>query len=284
MAACCGHAALAAPLMVIRPADEAGDDERAHYSWSLLEAALKATDRDFGPHELKAFGGTRNVVRTLLDLESGASPVNVLVHGNVRDYEDRLLAIRFPLDRGLLGYRVFLIRADRQREFDRINNLDDLRRYSIGQGRGWIDVQILRLAGLNVIEGGGYVGLFKMLAAGRFDLFSRSVIEVGDELLKHQTQPPMLAIEHHLLLHYPFTHYFYVRRSPAGEALAQRIFTGLTRIQSNGNFDDIFAWYLAQIEKPLGLRQRLLINIDNPLQMAGPAGDDAALGYNRVSP
>ena len=68
------------------------------------------------------------------------------------------------------------------------------------------------------MEGNSYEGLFDMLAAGRFELFSRGVVEVGEELAKQKSSHPELVIERHLMLYYPLTRYFYVTRSPTGDA------------------------------------------------------------------
>jgi len=190
----------------------------------------------------------------------------VLVHGNVADYEKQLLPVYFPLDKGLLGYRVFLIRSETQARLESVKGLGDLRQHSIGQGLNWGDVTILRKAGLTVVEGTSYEGLFAMLAAGRFELFSRGAVEIGEELARQKSNHPELMIERNLLLYYPLTRYFYVRRSPEGEALARRISTGLERMLSDGSFDKMFQTFKAPFEGEIGFRNRLLIEIDNPLQ------------------
>jgi hypothetical protein len=81
--------------------------------------------------------------------------------------------VRLPIDKGLLGYRMFLVREADLPRFATVRTLDDLRKLRVGQGKDWIDVPILRKAGFPVVEGTSYPGLFAMLAAGRFD-FSRA--------------------------------------------------------------------------------------------------------------
>ena len=198
-----GAAAFAGTLEVVRERPEAAGDTRYDHYWQLLKQALTITESTFGPFTFRESTAPMTERRALEELEKGSDTITVLVHGNVADYEQRLLPIRFPLDKGLLGYRVFLIRGDMQSRFDRVSGLGDLRRYSIGQGREWGDVTILRQAGLNVVEGTSYEGLFDMLAAGRFELFSRSVVEVGEELAREKLTHPSLALEQHLLLFYP---------------------------------------------------------------------------------
>jgi hypothetical protein len=261
-----GTMTFAGTLDVVRPLPEAPGDTRYDHYWQLLVQALAITEPDFGPFALREATLPMTELRALDELEAGRGTVTVLVHGNVADYEQRLLPIRFPLDKGLLGYRVFLIRGEMQSKLDLVGGLDDLRRYSVGQGRDWGDVTILRAAGLKVVEGASYKGLFSMLAAGRFQLFSRSVVEVGEELARERPDHPELAIERHLMLYYPITRYFYVTRSHAGDALARRISEGLERMLKNGQFDRMFEDFKSPFERQIGLRNRLLIRVANPLQ------------------
>jgi ABC-type amino acid transport substrate-binding protein len=261
-----GTATFAGALEVVRPLPEAPGDTRYDHYWKLLAQALAITEPDFGPFSLREATLPMTERRAMDELETGKGSITVLVHGNVADYEQRLLPIRFPLDKGLLGYRVFLIRGEMQSKLGLVGGLDDLRRYSIGQGRGWGDVTILREAGLTVVEGTSYEGLFSMLAAGRFQLFSRSVVEVGEELAREKPNHPEFAIEPHLMLNYPLTRYFYVTRSPAGDALARRISEGLERMLKNGRFDRMFEDFKSPFERQIGLHDRLLIRVANPLQ------------------
>ena len=233
---------------------------------SLLAAALKATEPDFGPFNLQVASTAMTEARSLHELEQGSGLITILVHGNVADYEQLLLPVRFPLDKGLLGYRVFLIRSETQAELDAVSDLDGLRKHSIGQGQGWGDVAILRNAGLTVVEGGSYEGLFGMLDAGRFELFSRGVVEVGEELAREQKNHSDLVIERHLMLHYPLTRYFYTTRSSDGQQLADRLSVGLERMLKDGSFDRMFEEFKAPFEKQIGFRNRTVIQIDNPLQ------------------
>jgi ABC-type amino acid transport substrate-binding protein len=259
-------ATFASALEVVHPAPESAGDARFGYYWQLLARALTITESDFGPYVLRPATSAMTEPRALAELASGSGKITVLVHGNVADYEKQLLPVYFPLDKGLLGYRVFLIRSETQARLNPIKGLADLRGHSIGQGSDWADATILRNAGLTVVGGSSYEGLFAMLAAGRFELFSRGVVEIGDELARQRPMHPDLAIEDNLLLYYPLTRYFYVSRSPEGEALARRISTGLERMLADGSFERMFQSFKAPFEKEIGFRNRRLIEIDNPLQ------------------
>ncbi|MET3130086.1 ABC-type amino acid transport substrate-binding protein [Oxalobacteraceae bacterium GrIS 1.11] len=113
-------------------------------------------------------------------------------------------------------------------------------RFSIGQGKGWADVAILEAARLSVVEGTSYEGLFSMLMAGRFDLFSRSVDEAVREYGERRASHPELALEPTLLLSYPLPRYFFVRRDAEGRQLAARIEAGLEIMLRDGTLNTLF--------------------------------------------
>jgi hypothetical protein len=113
-----GTPTFAGTLEVVCPAPEAPGDTRYDHYWQLLAQALAITEPDFGPFTLREATLPMTERRAMEELETGKGTITVLVHGNVVDYEQHLLPIRFPLDKGLLGYRVFLIRSELQSKLD----------------------------------------------------------------------------------------------------------------------------------------------------------------------
>jgi hypothetical protein len=227
-----------APLEVIRQGPESPGDKRDDYYWQLLDIALKRTIPRWGDYRIVG-APMMNGLRAVEQLEF--NKLNIIARTTAQQLEVSLRPIRIPLDKGLLGYRVFLIRREMQRRLDRVRTLEDLKQFSIGQTDDyWTDVAILRNSGFKVVAGDRYEGLFSMLSAGRFDLFSRSVAEVADELQTRQQQFPDLVIEQGLLLYYPMPRYFFVRRDAAGEQLALRIEDGFNMMIKDGSFDRMF--------------------------------------------
>lgn len=257
---------------VIYPRPESPRDHRFDYDWQLLQRALELTARTPDEARLRPSALPMNQARAAQMLADGE--IDVLVRSTSLELERRFLPIRIPLDKGLLGYRVFLLHRRLQPQLANVRSFDELRRFSIGQGAGWNDLPALRAAGLRVVEGADYEGLFKMLLAGRFDLFSRSVVEVQDEYATRREAMPELAIDNALLLYYPLARYFFVARNESGTALARRIEAGLRRMQMDGSFDRLFNAYARPIASELGLRSRRLFRIANPaLPPATPLGD-----------
>src|SRR5471032_1809499 len=237
--ACAGAA-----TVVVYPLTGAGIDSRYDYDWAVLRTALLKTVAHYGAFELRQSQTTMSSQRVTQELANQPGRINIFVRATDPDLEQQFLPIRLPVDRGLLGYRVFLVREADLPRFAAVRNLDDLRRFRAGQGKGWADVDILKAAQLNVLEGSTYDGLFAMLEAKRFDFFSRAADEATREYDERHTSNPTMAVESTLLLHYPLPRYFFAarrRRQTAGRThhgrhgnddtrrLAQRTFLPLQR-------------------------------------------------------
>ncbi len=258
-------AAAATPTVFIYPRSESAVDSQVVYDYELLRAALEATVGTHGPYELRPSGPAMNQARTADEIAAGSPLVNVFARSTTIEHEQRLLPVRIPIDKGLLSYRVFLIRADMQAKFSAVNSLDDLRAYSVGSYATWADTRILREAGFKVVTGDSYEGLFRMLVARRFDFFSRSADEALREFDERRELLPEMRVEEHLLLHFPSTRFFFVQRSDEGAKLAARIEAGLNRMIRDGSFDALFLKYKGPLIERAHLKTRKAFAIDNPV-------------------
>jgi len=176
--------------------------------------------------------------------------------------EQGVIPVRIPLLKGLLGYRVLIIRKDAADRFKRIKTLDDLKSISIGQGLDWPDTRIMSASGLHVVTSGSYETLYNMLKAGRFDGIALGANEVDDELAKQND--PDLMIEKTVAIAYPAPVFFFV--TPRKKALAERIEKGLRIMMEDGSFNAIFdkRWRKSLIEN--NTKDRLIFHLPNPMQ------------------
>ena len=262
--ACSGMAAAGAATGVVYPQPEVALDSRYHYDWEVLRAALQKTERRFGPFTMRASGASMSPARVTEELLIPDGRINLLVRATSRELERQFLPIRIPVDRGLLGYRIFIVRADDLARFAGTRTLADLRRLRAGQGKDWADIAILEAAGLPVVAGSSYDGLFPMLKAGRFDYFSRAADEALREYDERHADLPELTVEPTLMLHYPLPRYFFVRRDAEGMRLAARIEAGLETMLRDGSLLALFQHYKGPLIERAGLRQRRLLRIPNP--------------------
>jgi len=242
---------------------ESARDVRYLYQWEVLRTALEKTHAKWGPYRLVA-GEVMTERRQAYELRNATGNLTVMYLGTTPEFERELVPVRIPVDRSLGGYCVFLVRAGEQARFDAVRTLDDLRQFTYGLGLGWIDVEILRASGFNVVTGSSYDGLFEMLVNRRFDVFLRGAVEILDEYEQRREELRDIRIEDSLLLYYPLPMYFWFAKTPEGQRLAQRAEAGLRLMLADGSYDEIFDRYQrAKIER-LHLKTRKAYRIDNP--------------------
>ncbi len=201
------------------------------YAVDAIRVALNNMDGDY---ELVVLKEPINQTRAVENLEAGTMDLMWLATN--AEMEERLQPIRFPLLKGLLGHRIFIINAENQSAFDHVQSLDDVKRLSFGQGQGWPDVDILRSNDLTVVTTSKYEGLFHMVEGGRFDGFPRGVLEPWSELASHSDLA--LAVESELVLVYKLPFYLYVSKSQSD--LAVKLKNALDKALVNGEFDAFY--------------------------------------------
>lgn len=246
----------------------------------LLRLSLDLTVPEYGPYRL-IVSPPMEQGRAVKELQGGEL-VQVGVFAPDEERERTLLAIHVPLAKGLLGWRVCLVRQGDEGRFANIRSLTDWRQagFRIGQHRSWPDTRLLKENGLDVVVGGLYEALFNMLHKRRFDCFLRSVIEIEDELTQH----PDLAIEPHLVFRYPLALLFFV--SPRYPELAKRIELGLQRARQSGDYERIFEAGFGSTIRRLQLERRVMLELSNPDLPTGSRAmmQDPSLIYAPVLP
>lgn len=232
-------------------------DLKASYPVDLLQLALSKSGREY---QLQPTAEVIPQSRAILLLQSNAV-IDVLWTVTSPERERVLLPVRIPIDRGIYGWRLFLIRAGTQARFDAVNDLAALSTLTGGQGHDWPDLPILRASGLKVAAGSSYDGLFEMLVRERIDYYPRALPEVWVELEQRRQLP--LSVEETLVLHYPSAMYFFV--SPANRQLADDLQRGLERAVADDSFAQLFDRYFAAAIGRARLGERKILEIDNPL-------------------
>lgn len=240
------------------PLHSDGIDPEA-YALALLTAALERTP---GRYQLQATPVPMAQSRALLAIEHDSKSVQVMWTMTTREREARLLPIRIPIYRGLIGWRVLLQRSADAERLATVENLDQLKRFSFGQRHDWPDTAILRANGLKVVTSQHYRGLFQMLAAGRFDLFPREVVVAWQEQARAAESGLALGIDNHLLLHYPTAFYFFTSRNRPD--LAADIERGLEAMIADGSFQRLFEQYHGDTLRQANLHKRRIIELHNP--------------------
>lgn len=200
--------------------------------------------------------------RTLVELATDRSPIDVMWTMTDRQRESSgLLPVRIPIDRGLLGWRLLLVRRSDLAQWQRVRTLKDLRQRLAGQGHDWPDTTILRANGLQVGTSSGYDSLFRMLAAGRIDYFPRSILEIDAEMAGGRY--PELAIAPEPMLHYPAAAYFFV--NPQRPELAAELKAGLEAAVADGSFQRLHREQYGAVLKAHPITPSRVLRLSNPL-------------------
>ncbi len=177
-----------------------------------------------------------------------------------KEWENSLAPVRVPLDKGILGWRLFLINKRDEKLFAQIRNLAELAQYAAGQQRDWTDVAILRANGMKVVDTAIYESMFKMLTADRFQYFPRGVGEIWAE--EERNAELGLEVEPALALHYPVQTYFFVsRKNPRLHDLLER---GLRAAVRDGSFDKLFEQFNGEALKKARLENRRVFELKVP--------------------
>ncbi|HEY4328198.1 MAG TPA: hypothetical protein VGN88_00580 [Phycisphaerae bacterium] len=264
-------AVMAAPssaMTYIYDAPESALDTRYAYHWKILTAALEETKAKWGPYVVQAAAERMTENRQSAELKNATGKLTIMYLGTTEDFEKNLIPIRIPVDRNLGGYMVMLIRKEDQPKFSAIESIEDLRKFKIGLGQGWIDVGILQSNHFDVVTGSYYEGLFEMLANKRFDAFSRAAVEILDEFNNASRKSTMasLQIEKSFILYYPLPMYFWFSKTPDGQRLADRVREGMLAMYDDGTYMKLFKETQQHKIDQLHLNRasRRFFQIDNP--------------------
>ncbi|WP_053094191.1 ABC transporter substrate-binding protein [Cellvibrio sp. pealriver] len=214
-------------LRIAKP--RAMDDPAYLYFSGLLQKALQKTANGRAVPPLVT---TIAMAEDRMVRELRAGRIDILWLGGSKERARNLLVVPIPLERGLVGYRQFIIRKSRVAEFDAINTLADLRKFKACQGAQWGDTEILRTAKLPLVTSVNYESLFKLLVAGRCDYYPRGFHQGKIELANRTDTYPELMVYEPLMLYYPFAAYFYVH--PRNKQLAQWLQDGLEKMIDDG--------------------------------------------------
>jgi hypothetical protein len=247
------HAVAGTSLLVSYPQKQAPVDA---YFIDMLKLALAKSGV---PHSLRAWDTKLVKGRALHELVSGTN-VDVVWAGTSRDREKNALPIRIPLDMGLAGWRIALIRQQDAARFQSVQTLEHLKSLTAGQGYDWFDTRVMKANGLPVTTGTNFENLFSMLMVGRYDYLPRSIRQIWDEAEQHAGQG--VVVEQNLLLHYPAAVYFFVH--PKNTALATALETGLRKARKDGSFGELFREFGGEFIDRANLGKRRVIELANP--------------------
>lgn len=255
------HATDEVPVFTYR-APESDKDLRYEYDTNLLRLALETTVESDGPYRLVS-SPRMNYARAHSYLQSNKL-ANLILKLSYDPFfaEKGFDFVNFPVDLGIVGYRICFAHPETVEQLLEVDSIEELRKFTHGQGAGWADVAVLRYNNFDVSVVPEYESLFKMVAARRFDLFCRGANELHGELSMHQNIQN-LSFDKSMIIFYPFPRFFY--SNAANTKALDRIERGLLKSYKNGSMQKLWLEHYGHSIEFVGLDKRKIFTLKNPL-------------------
>lgn len=229
---------------------------RAIYVGRLLDMVLSKSG---SPYVLEISEvKTTPSVRTAEELSRGHYDVSA-VHTNTK-LEQELRPIRYPIFRGLTGWRIMFIRQESRRQFAALQTSEQLKLLTAGQGHNWPDNSILLHNGYSLRTGVNRNSLYKLLTYNRIDYFPRGVYQIWNE--QELLAPEGVVIDTNVLLRYPTATYFFVPIEH--ENMARVLEKGFEVALEDGSFHAFFREEMGLFIFKGQLGKRVVFDMDNP--------------------
>lgn len=227
----------------------------------LLKLALDKTVEDFGPYEVRyAPEMTEARAQKIIRERSYPHPIRSdAAHPEViRDPDFEY--VPFPIYFGILGYRVCFVPEKLTQTFAEISTMKALYPFTHGQGEGWRDVEILRENGFKVKKAPNQVSLYKMVNAGRIDLFCRGTNEVLNEK-RHYNGLKNVKLDESFALYYPFPFFFYA--NSADLHVLDRLEKGILLAYEDGSMKKLWLKHFEESVLHSKLEERTIFTLEN---------------------
>lgn len=238
-------------------------------SAAFIRLAAELTKEDYGDYDIIP-SLPYEQGRAFLSLDEPGQ-VNVMIVSVSQRREEQASVIYVPLERGLAGFRICLVKNEKKDAFAGINTLRDFRKRKlyIGVGAHWPDREVLEANNLPVATSPITDDLYAMLNAERFDCFSRNIKEISGNLVdKSQLD---IGVDQHIAFIYPSANFIHVSKN--APRIKERLETGLQRAIDNGEFYALFDKYYKNslLKHNLYGRKLFFLKNDNMSQKAKDA-------------
>jgi hypothetical protein len=228
----------------------------------LVTLALEKTKAEYGDYRIAKIP-PMNTARSFYSLEADIYP-NMMIELSYQEkieHQFNLIYVNFPIELGIVGYRVCFASPSVYPELKNVKTLDDIKKYTIGQGIAWADTEILRHNGLKVVEISNFESIFKLVKLGRIDLFCRGANELQNEY-ESRKDSGGLFYDKSFVLRYSLPRFYYLHKN---NLLAkERIEKGLLLAYADGSINTLWEKYFLETMQFVKLKQRKILELENP--------------------
>jgi len=240
------------------------------YIAELFVLALEKSDTKFNCIPIENLPSQK---RTLLLLGKNKALDLAWTVTNVKR-EEQALAVKIPLDKGLLGYRIPLIHKKNPELFNNKKHTTDIKKLRFGLRFDWPDLDIFKQNELSTLSFSTNQQAINLLKSRRIDAIPDGVLEVGS-----YEYPPELTYDKHVVLYYPSAVYFFVAKE--NQILHDALERGLNLSLKDGSWKKLFDKHFSEVIKNVNLNKRTLIRLDNPLLPRTAPIDMPQYWYNK---
>lgn len=239
----------------------------------IAELVVLALDKSGVSYRCEAVNNVPSQTRAirLLGKENG---LDLSWHVTNYDLEEQAKAVLIPIDKGLLGYRIAVIRSETPDLFAKIHSRYDMRNINFGLGFDWADLAVFSDNGIKTTQISDNSQQFNMLSLGRFDALPLSVLELNETKLAAGTM-----LDEHVVIRYPSATYFFVAKE--NKALHSALTNGLKRAAIDGSWQQLFDKHFKTHILAAHLAKRRIIELENDTLPRTAPLDEAIYWYSK---
>lgn len=237
---------------------------RADYEAQLIQHLLKISEDRYGAFELSISRAEFNYDRALRELSTG-NDLNVFanpVSRSLTSSKYQPLLLKEPIMKGLLGYRVLIIREQDEAKMAQVRSISDLNKFSAGQLSYWLDKEIYDANRIKLATAPSLELIFDMLRRERLDYIPLGAGEVDTILNQYQLSDDSFTTSESLAIYYPFPVFLHISKTTP--ELKDRFEYALKKAKKDGSYNTLFSKFFRKSEEYLQNSSLKLVVLENP--------------------
>lgn len=236
---------------------------RQPYESAVVELALELTRESHGDYHFEMNHTPFSAGRAEREMRRGEviDLVSAPLWPTTSADDPPLITIPIPIARGLMGYRLSVVREEKRAAFETITSKEQLRRFTAGLGRDWQEATTFDHNHLPWYAGTDVAQLYTMLERARFDYLPLGSLEAR-ATLDQMALEDELVIAETPIIYYALPVFLQVSTSRA--ELAERLETGLQEARDSGRLDALFDEHYGELVEQLARKNPQVIELENP--------------------
>ncbi|AWB68251.1 hypothetical protein C2869_18345 [Saccharobesus litoralis] len=230
------------------------------YEYQVLQLALNKTQSSYGKYQLSVTPKAVPPSRLIVEANSSRYENFIFLNSASQEAADALAYARFPALLGIIGYRVAFVSNGLKQQGYSIDSREELMRFTMLQGRGWLDGDILKDNGFTLKTGRNILGLYHMVANDRANFFPIGANQIQGAW-QHFNHVEGLAIDDKVVMYYPLPRFFFM--SKQNQAIINRIERGLIAAYDDGSLQTLWQKHFKPALDFVNLKERKLFKFKN---------------------